>query len=211
LDFKPEFYVTRIMYEKIIGEQVSRLSELQDPRVIYVTDLVYCTHKFHLKKTYPWLSVTFEPAAVLGTIAHLGLGQLLKERGADVEVEVSREVVLNGVSYIVKGRVDALDRNNGVVIEIKTARSTISAPQEHHVKQLNIYLNMLNYDKGILVYIAPSRIVEFTITREPVDLEREVRDLVENNYHPRYAWECSYCHFSKLCPYYTAQSKSDVK
>jgi len=199
------------MYEKIIGEQVTRLGELQDPRVIYVTDLVYCTHKFHLKKTYSWLLVTFEPATVLGTIAHLGLGQLLKERGIEVEVEVSREVMLNDTSYIIKGRVDALDRDNGIVIEIKTARSTTSAPQEHHVKQLNIYLNILNYNRGILVYITPSRIVEFTVTRESVDLEREVRDLIENNYHPRYTWECSYCYFSKLCPYYTAQSRSNVK
>jgi len=210
LSFKSEFYVTRSIYEKIIGEQVNRLSELQDPRIIYATDLVLCTHKFHLKKAYPWLTLTFEPIAVLGTIAHLGIGQLLREKGLEVEVDVSREVTVNTTSYLVKGRIDALDKSSGVVIEIKTTRSTISSPQEHHVKQLNIYLNMLNYEKGILVYIAPSKIVEFSVSREPIDLEREVRDLLEDKYHPRYNWECSYCHFSKLCPYYTVQSK-DIK
>lgn len=204
MSFKHDFYVTRTLYERIIGEQVSRLSELQDPRIVYVTDLVLCTHKFYLKKAYPWLTITFDPAAVLGTIAHLGLGQLLRERGAEVEVEVSREVTLNGVTYTIKGRVDALDKSSGVVVEIKTARSTISTPQQHHIKQLNIYLNMLNYERGILIYITPSRIVEFSITKEPVNIESEVRDLIENKYHPRYSWECNYCNFSKLCPYYSA-------
>jgi len=210
LSFKSEFYVTRTIYEKIIGEQVNRLSELQDPHVVYVTDLVLCTHKFHLKKAYPWLTLTFEPIVVLGTIAHLGIGQLLRERGLEVEVDVSREITVNTTCYFVKGRIDALDKSSGVVIEIKTTRSTISSPQEHHVKQLNIYLNMLNYEKGVLVYIAPSKIVEFSVSREPIDLEREVRDLLEDKHHPRYSWECSYCHFSKLCPYYIVQSR-DIK
>lgn len=210
MSFKSEFYVTRTIYEKIIGEQVNRLSELQDPHVVYVTDLVLCTHKFHLKKAYPWLTLTFEPIVVLGTIAHLGIGQLLRERGLEVEVDVSREITVNTTCYFVKGRIDALDKSSGVVIEIKTTRSTISSPQEHHVKQLNIYLNMLNYEKGVLVYIAPSKIVEFSVSREPIDLEREVRDLLEDKHHPRYSWECSYCHFSKLCPYYIVQSR-DIK
>lgn len=199
-----EFYVTRVLYEKIIGEQINRLSELQDPRIVYVTDLVSCTHKFHLKKAYPWLSLAFEPAAILGTIAHLGIGQLLRERGVEVEVEVAREVILDGTSYLVKGRLDAVDKSSGIVIEVKTARSAVNAPLQHHVKQLNIYLNMLNYERGVLVYITPSRIVEFVVTREPVSLESEVRDLVEDKYHPRYEWECKYCQFSKLCPYSTS-------
>jgi CRISPR-associated exonuclease Cas4 len=203
LSYRHESYVTRILYEKVTGEQVNRLSELQDPRVVYVTDLVLCTHKFHLKKTYPWLSITFDPAAVLGTIAHLGLGQLLREKGAEVEVEVLREVTVDGTTYTVKGRVDALDKTSGIVVEIKTARSPISTPQQHHIKQLNIYLNMLNYERGVLVYITPTRIVEFSVTREPVSIESEIRDLIENKYHPRYSWECSYCNYSKLCPYYT--------
>jgi len=202
LSFKQQYYVTRIIYEKIIGEQISRLSELQDPRVVYVTDLVLCTHKFHLKKIYPWLSVTFEPITILGTIAHLGLGKLLSEKGIETEVEVSRDVIIGEVSYLIKGRVDALDRNNSIVIEIKTAKSTINSPREHHVKQLNIYLNLLNYEKGVLVYITPSKIVEFNISREPVDFEHEIKDLIEDKHHPKYSWECNYCHFSKLCPYH---------
>ena len=194
--------VTKIIYEKIVGEQVSRIDELKDPSIIYATDLVSCTHKFHLRKAYPWLSVVFEPSAVLGSIAHWGLGLLLKEKGFDVEVEVSREVEVSGAKYLLKGRVDAIDKNSKLVVEVKTSRATTGLPKEHHVKQLNIYLNMLEYETGVIVYITPVKILEYTITRTPLDLVEEVRSLVENRYHPRYSWECKYCTYAKLCPYY---------
>lgn len=199
---KPGEYITGIIYEKIVGEQVGRLEELKDPSVIYVTDLVTCTHKFHLKKAYPWLSITFEPSTVLGNVAHWGLSSILRERGFEVEVEVSQDVEVGGKSYKVKGRVDALDRSNKLVVEIKTARAAIGLPKDHHVKQLNIYLNMLGYEHGVLLYLTPDKLVEYFIEIKHTSLYEEIVNLLEDKYHPRYGWECRYCIFSKLCPYY---------
>lgn len=200
---EPGNSVLRIIYDKIMGEQVKRLEEARNPRVIYVTDLVSCTHRFHLRTQYPELTLVFEPSAVLGNVAHWGVEALLREKGIDVEVEVSRTISVDGVEYVVKGRLDAVDKASGTVIEIKTARSAVNLPKEHHVKQLNIYLSLTGLDRGVLVYITPDKVVEYSFSREPVDLESEVRDLVEDRRHPRYAWECAYCIYKKLCPYYT--------
>ncbi|MEM1695118.1 MAG: CRISPR-associated protein Cas4 [Desulfurococcaceae archaeon] len=200
--YKHYNYVTRLIYEKVVNEQISRIEELKNPGVVYVTDLVFCTHKFHLKKNYPWLSISFEPSAILGSIAHWGLERVLAEKGLVAELEVQTEVEVQGRKYLLKGRVDAIDVSNRVVIEVKTARSAVNLPKEHHVKQLNIYLNMLKYEKGILVYITPIKLVEYVIETSSLSLEDEIRDLIEDKYHPRYLWECKYCEFSKLCPYY---------
>ncbi|MEM4976110.1 MAG: CRISPR-associated protein Cas4 [Desulfurococcaceae archaeon] len=200
--YKHYNYVTRLIYEKVVNEQISRIEELKNPGIIYVTDLVFCTHKFHLKKNYPWLSISFEPSAILGSIAHWGLERVLAEKGLVAEFDVQTEVEVQGKKYLLKGRVDAIDVSNRVVIEVKTARSAVNLPKEHHVKQLNIYLNMLKYEKGILVYITPIKLVEYVIETSSLSLEDEIRDLIEDKYHPRYPWECKYCEFSKLCPYY---------
>jgi len=195
-------FALRLIYEKVVGEQLKRLEEARDPSVVYVTDLVSCTHRFHMRKLYPELAVAFEPPMVLGDIVHWGLEALFKERGFDVEVEVSRAVYVNDKMYIIKGRVDAIDKSTGTVVEIKTARLAVELPKDHHVKQLNIYLELTGYKRGVLVYITPDRVLEYSITKSQVDLEFEVRELLEDKYRPRYPWECTYCAYRKLCPFY---------
>lgn len=199
--YKSSNVVIKLIYEKIVSEQLSRLEDARNPYLIYVTDLTSCTYKFHMRKHYPELTLTFEPVVALGSIAHWGVGALLKEKGIEVEVEVSKIIKLNDKVYTIKGRVDAIDRANETVIEVKTARSAIGTPKEHHVKQLNVYLELTGFERGVLVYIAPDKVVEYSVTRKPVDLELEVRDLVEDRYHPRYSWECAYCVYRKLCPH----------
>ncbi|MEM1612931.1 MAG: CRISPR-associated protein Cas4 [Desulfurococcaceae archaeon] len=199
--------VVKLMYEKIVSEQLSKLEEARSPYIIYVTDLVLCTHKFHMRKHYPELTLTFEPVVALGSIAHWGMETLFKEKGIEVEVEVSRTIRLDDKVYTIKGRVDAIDRAGGVVIEVKTARSSMGIPKEHHIKQLNIYLELTGFEQGILVYITPDKVVEYSVTRKPIDLELEARGLVEDCYHPRYSWECTYCVYRKLCPYYVPEQQ----
>lgn len=205
--YKPSSFVTSLIYEKFMNEQLKRINELRDPSIIYVTDLVSCTHKYHLKKLYPELSLMFEPAAILGNIAHLGLGSLLKEKNIEVEIEVSLDVEVDDKKYIIKGRVDAIDKNNNLIVEIKTARSAIDLPKDHHIKQLNIYLNMLNIPQGVLIYITPDRILEYSIQRDRIDLSKEIRDLIDDLYHPKYEWECSYCTYRKMCHYYKTRDR----
>jgi CRISPR-associated exonuclease Cas4 len=161
-----------------------------------------------MRKSFPELGISFEPSAVLGDIAHIGLERLLSEKGFNVEVEVSREVEIENVKYLLKGRVDALSVDKGVVVEVKTSRSAVGLPKEHHVKQLKIYLELLGAKHGVLVYITPDKLVEYHYDYEPVDVEAEVRALLANSQHPRYPWECNYCTYRKLCPH-VQLTKSD--
>lgn len=194
-------YVVGLIYTRVIQDQLSRLGELKDPSVIYVTDLVGCTYKYHLRKQFPELSISFEPLAVLGTIAHQGLGRILGEAGFEVEVEVSRWISLNNNRYLLKGRVDALHRDKKIAVEVKTSMYSTGLPREHHIRQLNLYLNLLEYDNGILLYITPDKTVEFTVKREAVNIEAEVEDLISNRHAPRYRWECKYCIYDKVCAF----------
>lgn len=204
---KPDEKITRILYEKYVKDELHRIEELKDPRLIYVTDLVGCTRKYHLRKTYPELTIKFEPSAILGNLVHAGLASLLVEKGFETEVEISAEIDVDGEKYVLKGRVDALKRDDGLVVEIKTARSIHDVPREHHLAQLKIYLEILNYDHGLLVYITPEKIVEFQVKKEGVGLKSLVKTLVEDAAHPKYDWECAYCFFRKLCPFALERSE----
>jgi len=202
--------VLGLIYDWIMKRQVEKLQDARDPRVVYVTDLVACTHKYHLRKKYPELTLSFEPVAVLGDIAHAGLGKLLAEKGFEVEYEVSREVVVDGESFVLRGRVDAFKRDEGLVVEIKTSRSAVNLPKEHHLKQLKVYLELLGASNGVLIYITPSKIVEYYVKHEPVNIEVEVKNLLVDASHPRYTWECRYCVFRKICPFYQPGKKEEL-
>ncbi|MGB9826926.1 MAG: CRISPR-associated protein Cas4 [Thermosphaera sp.] len=204
---KPFEKITQILYEKYVKEELHRLEELKNPKIVYVTDLVGCSHKYYLRRLYPELTIKFEPSAILGNLVHAGIGTLLREKGFEVEVEVSTEVEVNGEKYSVKGRVDALKKDEGLVVEVKTARYAQDIPREHHLNQLKIYLEILNLVNGTLIYITPDKIYEFQVKRERISLESLVKTLVEDTAHPRYEWECSYCMFRKLCPYAVEKSE----
>lgn len=206
--YKSSSFITEIIYSKIMGEQLRRLSELKNPNTIYVTDLVSCTHKYHLRRRFPELTIVFEPSAVLGDLAHWGLEKILSERGVKTEVDVLKYVQLGNEIYLVKGRVDALDESRGVVIEVKTSKSALNLPREHHVRQLNFYLEITGFGEGVLVYITPEKILEYEVLKQPLNIENEVIELLNNEHHPRYTWECGYCTYRKICPYFSQQRET---
>lgn len=195
--------VLKLLYEAKYEEFKKRFAELVDPRVIYVTDLVSCTHKYHLRHVMPGLVFVFEPHHVLGDLVHLGLESFLEIKGFHKEYPVEKNVKLDNTEYVVKGRIDAFDIDNGVVIEIKTARSSQGTPHKHHIEQVRFYMYMVGASEGILIYITPDRIIEFSIkepSSEEVLLQR-IREVIEDKVHPRWDWECKYCLFSKVCPF----------
>ncbi|MCD6488819.1 MAG: CRISPR-associated protein Cas4 [Desulfurococcales archaeon] len=193
--------VIQFIYKRSYEDYVKRLDELRDPHIIYVTDLASCTHKYYLRTQYPELLFRFEPVAILGEMVHAGLESILEKEGFEIEYEVSKQFTLNEGTYTLKGRIDAYNRSTGVVVEIKTSRSSQGIPREHHLIQLQIYLNMVNASKGILLYITPDRIAEYDIERQDLILEDMMKNLINDNMHPRWDWECRYCIFSKMCPY----------
>lgn len=208
--YTPSQRITSIIYSKVLSKQLEKLRESRDPKVIYITDLVSCSHKHHLRKYFPELLLGFEPPLVLGDLVHLGLEKMLSESSFETEVEIEGAVVLEGNEYVIKGRVDAINREEGIAVEIKTSRSGIFLPKENHIEQLNIYLNMLGYGKGILIYITPDKLVEYEIERTALDIESIVRETLEDKAHPRYEWECKYCVYRKICPYYEREKGESV-
>jgi len=185
-----------------------RLSELSSPNIVYVTDLVACSHKRLMRLHYPFMSFRFEPAMIMGELVHRGLAATLAGNGAwRFEVEVEKKFEVDGLQYTVKGRVDLVHYDgDGVpdfIVEVKTAREVHDdTPREHHLLQLRIYMELMNVDRGVLLYITPDRLAEYNISRDSgVNVLELLRETVKDTARPRYEWECRYCPYKKICPY----------
>ena len=197
--------ILRILYERRLEDFKERLEELKNPRIIYVSDLVACSHKRFFRMNYPELTLRFEPVTLMGELLHVGLEEILKDRGYSVEVSFERDVTVNEELYTLKGRVDAI--GEGRVVEIKTGRPGQILPHPHHVLQLQVYLQLLDVPQGILVYITPDRITEYNVEREEINIEELAKETIEDTKHPRWEWECRYCYYSKMCPFRVEQHK----
>jgi len=200
--------IVEFLYKKKLEDYYSHVKE---ENVFYVTDLIRCPLKVKFEREYKELALSevFTPAGILGELVHRGLESILKIEGykAEVEVEKEKSVEVEGRNYIIRGRADVILRreeniNEGLIIEIKTARRDEGIPQKHHMMQLRLYLWLFEFNKGVLLYITPDRITEYLV-EGALDTATVIR-LVEENIRlspaPRYVWECSYCIFSKLCP-----------
>ncbi|MGC9190204.1 MAG: CRISPR-associated protein Cas4, partial [Conexivisphaera sp.] len=173
----------------LIGEAVRRgLRELwreesaaheRRPGVYYPSYLGYC-----LRKQYYIYSIGEEPTSeklavfATGKGVHEAVAEALGAAG-DIKVEeVEKEVALdlgNGVSL--SGRVDIILAEVGgrrVIVEVKSASRIPEAPQEHHLLQLQIYLNALNVEDGVLLYWDKrrGRLATFDVRRDPKYLGR---------------------------------------
>lgn len=193
--------LVELLYNERRKEYMDRLEDMSNPKILYVTDLVSCSHRFWFRIKFPELVFSFEPVAILGGLVHRGLENILRDHGFEIEYPIEKTVTVNDVEYVVKGRVDAWREDTGEVVEIKTARSGQGVPHEHHIMQLLIYLNILKARQGVLIYITPDRLIEYTVMFQEVNLEKFVEEVVNDSRHPRWDWECRYCIFNKLCPY----------
>lgn len=193
--------VIPILYRAFMSEQLNRLEEIRSKNIIYVTDLTACSHKLKLRRLYPELSLRFDPSAITGNLIHIGVEKYLSEQGFSVEYPIEKEVEVEGKKYVLKGRIDAYHPDKNIVVEIKSGRETQNKPLEHHVLQLQIYLNMLNADQGILLYITPEGFLEYSVAREKVNIKSLLKTLVNDEVHPRWSWECKYCVYRRICPY----------
>jgi CRISPR-associated exonuclease Cas4 len=102
---------------------------------------------------------------------------------------------------VVKGRADAIvTARDGARygVEIKTSRSDLSLPMEHHLDQVRIYNLLFNLERSYLLYVTPERIAQYEVS-ERASVEEVARRILEAK-SPRYPWECRYCPFAVLCP-----------
>jgi len=191
-----------------------RLKHPREPGVYWVTDLVACSLKARFEREYAELSLAdlFNPVLVQGLLTHVGLeallSRLLEAEGVRVEVEPEAQVEvdvgrlgLGSGRVVVRGRIDVVltgPRGERCGIEIKTARSDLQLPLEHHVDQVRAYNTLFDLPRSYLVYVTPERVTQFEVA-ERMGLDEIARRALEPR-APRYPWECRYCHFSVLCP-----------
>jgi len=201
--FKASNIVMEKLYRRVLSDYKEHFKDATNPNIVYVTDMVSCSQKREFRIRYPELAFKFEPAHILGDMVHIGIESFLKEEGFQVEVEFEKEVSIDNREVKIKGRVDALNEN--YVVEIKTARSDLGIPHDHHLMQLQIYLNIFDRKAGLLLYVTPDRLAEFYIEKKPLDVESLVVETIHNSMHPRWSWECKYCFYAKICPFRTIE------
>lgn len=167
-------------------------SVFRQPNVIWVSELVQCCKKAQYYEKFPEL-YQMEPRFWLGKIVHMGFQEFLrKEYGAEIEVEYSKELG----NIVISGRIDAIVKD--WVVEIKyTSDVYKNEPNDHHVKQVQLYLWLTGLEKGKLIYISPKKFMEFDVLEKPSD--DEVLMYYDTWKSPRYDWECNYCPFSAIC------------
>ncbi len=194
-----------IIYRRKLRDYQERLSQLTDPSIIYVTDLTSCSYKRFYRLHYPQLSFKFEPSLILGDLVHLGLAALVGEDAAwRSEVEVRRLLDIDGKEYTLLGRADLVLYDEGKpvhVVEVKTMKeASHNLPLEHHELQLQVYMNLLGVGEGTLLYISPDALLEIPVARRSIDIGGLAKETVDLAKAPRYAWECKYCVYRKICP-----------
>jgi len=199
-----EFDITALIYSWRIEEAKKKLEEKLENE-IYVTDLVYCPLKYYFQKKFREITLaeSFNPVTIYGEVVHVGIEEVLKEilgsNNVKTEVEYEKNIEVEGKSYIVKGRVDAIIGD--YLIEIKSSRSDANIPHKHHIQQLRLYLWLTGFKKALLLYITPNRISQYFVTEPASDGEVSdlIRSLLAQSPAPRYSWECTYCPFSIVC------------
>lgn len=207
MSIKSSQKIIEILYSIQKKEFEEHVEEMSKPNIVYVTELTACSHKYVLRQKFSELIFSFEPNIILGSLIHRGLEDILEAEGYKREVPVQKEINIDGSKYTIKGRIDALNEEEQIVVEIKSARSSQGTPHPHHILQLQIYLEMLGYKKGILVYITPDRMLEYTIEYTPIDLKNYLIETINDLKHPRWHWECKYCIFNRICPYRVEQTQ----
>ncbi len=201
MSYKSSETIVPLIYKIHISDQLNRLNEIRNPQIIYVTDLVACTHKYKLRRLYPELTIRFEPSALVGEMIHIGVEKYLEREGYTIEYPIEKKYEVDNIEYILKGRVDAFHPEKKIVVEIKSGRDVQNKPLEHHIYQLQIYLNILDVDRGILFYVTPDGFLEYEFKREKMNIKSLIKMLVNDEIHPRWEWECRYCLFRRICSY----------
>jgi CRISPR/Cas system-associated exonuclease Cas4 (RecB family) len=149
---------------------------------------------------------------IRGIVTHIGVQTFLKDEVADVEKKVEYPIEVDGKQYVLKGSIDVVLKD-GTIVELKTSRRNPGVFYPQHVFQLQLYMFMLNVERGLLVYLTPDDAIEYMITPDGVPgvlvpfqrITREYLVQVVHDYlsHRRIAPfnECSTCFLRNSCRY----------
>jgi len=199
-----------VIVDKIFEYKVKDfLSHKKDDDIIYVTDFIKCPMKEYYEKVYKELAIEDQKAAtvIMGDFVHVGVQEFIKNNfpNAQIEVEVGKDIEVNGKKVKIRGRLDALIEVNGekIIVEIKSRKSGESIPKDYHILQLQLYLWITGIKKGLLVYITHGKIAEFEVNNTLSDKEviEMAKEVLEFKKVPKFEWECRYCVFNSVCKY----------
>jgi len=177
---------------------------------VHVGEVVQCLRKSWFNRKYGdpgslnHLSDSKCVILGLGLASHFVLEEALKQLGYVTEKQIILEFP-NGLKLA--GTPDAY--NDKVVLEVKTVNRIPDHPYEHHVLQLNAYLNMLNMDLGLIIYICKrnGRIKIFEVRRDTRKYLQVLERAKRLYYHiskdlppdPEPSYLCNYCEWRLYC------------
>lgn len=151
-----------------------------------------------------------------GKAIHLYIPEILAAGGIQVK-DVECKVTLKHPrrEIYIDGRVDiilASDREEDVVVEVKSARRLPREPHRQHILQLQCYLNHLKLGKGFLLYWDKSggNVASYEVKTDPRAMEEiwnrceKVCDGIMSHRPPEKEgteneWECLFCEYFSQC------------
>lgn len=198
---------------RVLARAAWRMRRFFPDNVITVAEASHpCLRWAYLSRRRQPKPTGYEALLHLGNALHEIIESELRREGYETEVRVALN--LDGVKIVgradaVKYEVTPLAEEVAVdVLELKTVDGVPEKPREHHVMQLQAYLNILGAEEGHIVYVdrAKGRIKVFKVRRDPKALEEIKRRAKQLHEHltkgeeppPRRGPWCSYC------PYYWA-------
>lgn len=161
-----------------------------------------------------------------GRIYHSWLGELLTKIATVIrEGQIRKKIDSDGEEITFIGTFDdlimiktkeTLSEENAYIIEVKTvSRLGFSKPMDHHIIQLNAYLNLLDVRDGFIIYIDRDKLQtkSFHIVKDEKLYEKTIERVKtlhkhiisgtipfpESMFDKEREWECAFCDFRDSC------------
>jgi CRISPR-associated exonuclease Cas4 len=188
--------------------------------VYYVTDLEKCAMRRWFETRLPELGIirALNGRLLFGDIVHVGILTILKkiygerivtELDDEEAVSAERTIVIDGIKYIISGRIDAiLDKTIGIEIKSNVSPPETPLPVPWHVTQARAYNWLFNLQKTRLIYVTPHGIFQYEV-ETPIS-EEEIKRIIRSEKSPKYSWECKTCEFSSICPIFRLKKEKEV-
>ena len=164
-------------------EELRAKYQREGKTLLFVHELCECSYKREMRQRFPDIekAETYNPRFAVGQLIEEALKIRFQNEG---NYNYTKELVVDGKTYVISGMVDIIDPETETPIEVKYQTFLQGKLYEHHVLQLRLYMWLINAKKGELIYVSPERIKSFII-RKPLT-NREVIKLIKEEKTPRW-------------------------
>ena len=149
-------FTPSIVYSALRRFLVDELRPRGDVKYIHVSEVCQCLRKSWFNRKFGSLDLKHLSDSKVVVLAYgLALHHVLAKYVTELD---SRYVPEQEIEYVVDNDLVLVGRPDLVcedyVVEFKTCRKLPERPYEHHLMQINAYMNMLRKSTGYLVYIS---------------------------------------------------------